>query len=64
MEIRRLCVEKARTIEEPKGVWKKIGYIVEIHLEPNENVEDARGYAEMLLTAWLKEQKPKLEKEA
>lgn len=62
MPIVKISVERSETYELPKGVWTRNAYIIEYELQPNENIEDARISIEMLLSAWLKEQKAKLQK--
>jgi len=53
MKVNKLVVSKGRTVENPSGEWRKSEFTLEIELADNDNVEEIKNYAEMLLEAWL-----------
>jgi hypothetical protein len=49
-----LIVSKSLTLEKSK-CWQKTEYSLKISLEKDDNVEDAKTFAETLIDAWLME---------
>ena len=48
-----LTVSKSVTLEKPKS-WEKTEFSLKVNLEKNDDVEQAKTFAEMLIDSWLK----------
>ena len=53
MQPSELTVTKSLTLEKPKS-WEKTEFSLKVSLEKNDDVENAKVFAEILIDAWLK----------
>jgi hypothetical protein len=51
-----LIISKSLTLEKQKS-WEKTEFSLKINLEKNDDVENAKVFAEMLIDSWLKMEK-------
>jgi len=49
----KITILKGKTVEDPKGKWKKVEILLELTLSEKDDVELAKEYADTLLSAWL-----------
>lgn len=56
MQIKKIIIEKSRTIHVKDRSYKKISYMLESQVEENEDVQAVRDHLNMLIEAWLAEE--------
>lgn len=56
MQIKKIIIEKSRTIHVKDRSYKKISYMLESEVESDEDVQAVRDHLNMLIEAWLKEE--------
>jgi len=56
MQPSELTVTKSMTIEKMK-TWQKVEYTLKVNLNPNDDVEQAKTFAEILIDSWIRQVK-------
>jgi len=56
MQIKKIIIEKSRTIHVKDRSYKKISYMLESEVEEDEDIQAVRDTLNMYIEAWLKEE--------
>lgn len=56
MKVKKMIIEKSRTIHVKDRSYKKIGYMLESEVEEDEDIQTVRDTLNMYIEAWLAEE--------